>query len=151
MTVSGGDLITPAHAAAYHGDTSALMALAKQHPEMLRAKNEDGETPAHHAAAAGMAATLESLGALDINLLTAVDAEGWCVGLSAWNISWLSSSLLDLSPDSSTRLCPQCPQIIHFLYIHNFLMNLAISITVPTAFCTGRPHILPAFTASFLP
>ena len=86
MTVSGGDLSTPAHAAAYHGDTSALMALAKQHPELLRARNEEGETPAHHAAAAGMATTLESLGALDINLLTAVDSEGWCVGLSAWNI-----------------------------------------------------------------
>jgi hypothetical protein len=105
---AGGDLITPAHAAAYHGDTSELMAIAKQHPEQLRAKNEDGETPAHHAAAAGMATTLESLGALDINLLTAVDAEGWCVGLSAWNISWLSSSLLDLFSDSSTRLCLCC-------------------------------------------
>ena len=115
MTVSGGDLSTPAHAAAYHGNTSALMALAKQHPELLRARNEEGETPAHHAAAAGMATTLESLGALDIDLLTAVDSEGWCVGLSAWNISCFSSSLLDLSPHFSTRLCPECPQTIPFL------------------------------------
>ena len=141
---AGGDLITPAHAAAYHGDTSKLMAIAKQHPEQLRAKNEDGETPAHHAAAAGMATTLESLGALDINLLTAVDAEGWCVGLSAWNISWLSSSLLDLSSRLFNASCcvgQNVPNPNH----------LAISITVPTVFCTGRPHILPAFTASFLP
>jgi len=97
MPGSGGDLSEDAHAAAYGGDTIALMDLAKQHPELLRAKNEDGETPAHHAAAAGMATSLEILGALDISLLTAVDSEGWCVGLSAGNISWLSSSLLDLS------------------------------------------------------
>lgn len=72
---------TLAHAAAFTGDTRALVALSGQDPELLRAKTEDGETPAHHAAAAGVVASLECLGAIDVTLLAEADVEGWCVGL----------------------------------------------------------------------
>ena len=36
-----------AHAAAFAGNTVALIALAEQDPTLLRAKTEDGETPAY--------------------------------------------------------------------------------------------------------
>lgn len=72
---------TLAHAAAFTGDTRALVALSGQDPVLLRAKTEDGETPAHHAAAAGVVASLECLGEIDVTLLAEADVEGWCVGL----------------------------------------------------------------------
>ena len=68
---------TLAHAAAFTGDTEALLAIGKHDPELLRAKTEDGETPAHHAAAAGIVASLECLGELDVTLLAEADTEGW--------------------------------------------------------------------------
>jgi hypothetical protein len=70
---------TLAHAAAFTGDTGALLALAKEDPTALRARTEDGETPAHHAAAAGIVASLECLGEIDATLLTEADVEGWYV------------------------------------------------------------------------
>lgn len=68
---------TLAHAAAFNGDVDALLAIGNQDVELLRAKTEDGETPAHHAAAAGIAESLECLGAIDASLLAEVDSEGW--------------------------------------------------------------------------
>jgi len=71
------ELSTLAHAAAFNGDIDALLALANEDLELLRAKTEDGETPAHHAAAAGVADSLECLGSIDATLLAEVDLEGW--------------------------------------------------------------------------
>jgi len=71
------ELSTLAHVAAFNGDIDALLALANEDLELLRAKTEDGETPAHHAAAAGVADSLECLGSIDATLLAEVDLEGW--------------------------------------------------------------------------
>ena len=68
---------TAAHAAAFTGDIQTLIGLGKQNLAVLRAKTEDGETPAHHAAAAGMTTSLELFGSLDVALLSEQDAEGW--------------------------------------------------------------------------
>jgi len=75
-----GDIVeaTVAHAAAFNGDIDTLRSLGKLDPAQLRVKTDDGETPAHHAAAAGICVSLQCLGTIDASLLLETDSEAWC-------------------------------------------------------------------------